>query len=84
MSKQLTWDELKDKYGDVEVMFSSYYKHTFCYRGHKDGLEIFCSYCGDGDIYRHEVSADFPEKVKDLEPDSVQIYRGDEVIENYN
>ena len=33
MDNKLTYSELIEKYGDVELKFESYYKYSFTYRG---------------------------------------------------
>jgi len=49
-------DELIKKYGDVELTFTHYYKHTFFYKGKcEDGGTVHFDYTGDGNIYRDEI-----------------------------
>ena len=81
--KELTKEQMLEKYGDVKVKFTSYYKHNFSYQGAVNGLIVVCQYCGGGDIYRHEVSADDEEAIKYLEPDSVNVYKEGDLIESY-
>ncbi len=53
-----TKEEVIEKFGDVEMKFSHYYKFTFYFDGVKDGYVFECSFGGDsGDIYKTEVSA---------------------------
>ena len=59
-----------EKYGDIEVKFSHYYKYTFTFVGClPDGSSILCSVGGNpDDIYRFEVSNDSVETVASLYP----------------
>ena len=55
--KQLTIEEVLEKYGNIELYFSSYYKYSFTYTYKKDNLEIIGSYGGNSDdIYRYDVT----------------------------
>jgi hypothetical protein len=66
----MTRKEFIEKYADVKVKFSEYYKYTFTYTGSlPDGGKISVDYGGNGDdIYRHDVSADKEETVDSLCP----------------
>lgn len=59
MTKQLTLDEVYEKYGDVHLQFSSYYKYTFTFISQlKDGKVLLVWIGGDSDdIYRFDVCA---------------------------
>jgi len=72
----MTREEFYEKYGDVEVKFDSYYKYTFSYRGiTPDGNVITCEYGGNiDDIYRHDVSRDGVETVRNLYPYAGNVY----------
>jgi hypothetical protein len=63
-------NEFYEKYGDVRVTFSSYYKYTFTFTGTTpEGKSLSVECGGDSDeIYQFEVSADDPARVKDLYP----------------
>jgi len=63
-------EEFIEKYGDVKVKFSDYYKYTFNYTGSlPDGSKISIGYGGnDNDIYRHEVVSDKEETVLSVYP----------------
>ena len=65
----MTHEEFYEKYGDVKVKFSGYYKYTFTYTGElPDGGRISVEYGGNADdIYRHDVSADCEETVESIE-----------------
>ena len=66
----MTSEEFYEKYGDVKVKFSGYYKYTFTYTGKlPDGVEIVVGYGGNADdIYRHNVGANCEETVSSIEP----------------
>lgn len=36
----MTYEEVMDQYGDVDLKFSSYYKYTFTYCGEKNEVNI--------------------------------------------
>lgn len=58
-----------NKYGDVDVKFSSYYKYTFTFTGEFDGGVVLVEVGGDSsDIYRMEVCSDSSESVGGLDP----------------
>ena len=62
----MEYKEFIAKYGNEKVMFSSYYKFSFCFKN-KVGLQI--SVGGNADfIYRLEVEPDKEYIVKELEP----------------
>ena len=77
--------EFYDKYGNVKVKFSSYYKYTFTYEAIlPDGKLLTCGYGGNHDaIYRHEVSTQTEETVNNLQPYTGSIYHGDVEIEGF-
>jgi hypothetical protein len=69
--------EFLEKYGDVQVEFSSYYKYSFTFIGTaEDGAAVSVSVGGNADdIYRMEVVATYPETVRDLD-----AYSGDATL----
>lgn len=73
----MTRKEFIEKYGDIEVTFSSYYKYTFTYRADlDDGSAINVSFGGNADeIYRFNVVNNDKSTVKDLDPYSGAIYK---------
>lgn len=83
MVKDITRSEFYQKYGDVEVMFSEYYKYVFTYNGMlPDGKSITVEYGGDSSyIYRHRVLENFPETISSLSPFKGSVYDGKELIE---
>lgn len=65
----MTKQEFMNKYGDVEVKFSSYYKYTFTFTGEFDGGVVIVDVGGDSsDIYRMEVCSGLSESVGGLDP----------------
>ena len=70
----MDWDEVLEKYGDVKVKFSSYYKYTFTFEGEtENNEEVICrvGWTAD-DIY--EVSVDTEEiTIRELDPDEIEI-----------
>ena len=81
----MTRNEFMDKYGDVVVTFSNYYKYTFNYKAElPDGSLLVVSYGGNSeDIYRHEVGANSPEVVKTLAPYAGSVYRDGKESESF-
>jgi len=67
---RITLEEVYEKYNDIPVFFSSYYKYSFTFTGEKDGVKITATCGGDsGDIYRLDVDAGVPYLLRDLEPE---------------
>lgn len=68
----LSLAQFLQRYGDVEVKFSSYYKFAFTFKGicASDGKNIAVRIGGDGDdIYRMDISADEKRRVEDFKFD---------------
>ena len=85
MLKQMTRSEFYNKYGDVEVTFSSYYKYTFNYTAVLvDGKLLTVGYGGSSDqIYRYNAYAGQTVKVKDLQPYNGSVYKDTEEVESF-
>lgn len=81
----MTKSDFLNKYGDVEVTFSSYYKYTFTYTATlPDGKHLTVGYGGCSDeIYRHEVEAGSVEKVRNLRPYTGAVYECTEEVEGF-
>ena len=81
----MTREEFYAKYGEVEVVFTSYYKFTFNYGAIlPNNRRLSVGYGGNhDDIYRHEVSTGVPIKIKDLEPYSGSVYDGFNEVESF-
>jgi len=71
---QMTLSELLRDHGDKTLKFSTYYKYSFCFRGH--GLEVYAG--GDkDDIYRAEISSEMTLKKLDSEAGITGWYKGE-------
>ena len=84
--ESLSKAEFIERYGSVMVRFHSYYKYSFTFKAAlDDGAELRVEVGGiSDDIYRMEVVADYPEAVKDLDPNSGSVYVGsDQVVSFY-
>jgi hypothetical protein len=80
----MTKQEFMDKYGDVEVKFSSYYKYTFTFIGEFDGGVVLVEVGGgSSDIYRMEVCSGLSESVRGLDPYSGTFAKRGEVDDNF-
>ena len=85
---KLTRAEFYEKYGDVEVVFDSYYKYTFNFHGlTKNGSTLTVRLGGDADeIYREEIYANDVTTVQRLQPYAGTVYdaSGNEVDSFYD
>lgn len=83
--KVMTRQEFYEKYGNVEVRFSSYYKYTFTYAADlPDGKHLTCGCGGNADdIYRLSVYADDSATVGDLEPFEGGVYENGREVEGF-
>ena len=83
----MTREYFYKKYGNVKVKFQYYYKYTFTYKAVlEDGSILSCGYGGNhDDIYRHDVSIDREEIIKNLKPYMGGVYKdGKEVCSFYD
>lgn len=55
---KMTKEEVQEKFKDVKIKFTHYYKYSFTFEGmSEDGYKIVCSYGGNtDDIYRFNVT----------------------------
>ena len=69
--------EFIEKYGDVEVTFSHYYKYTFTYATElQDGSKLSVGFGGHhDDIYHAEVSNNDKQLVRNLDPYIGSVYK---------
>ena len=76
---EITKKEFDELYGDVEVVFTSYYKYSFVFKGTTDdGEHVVISVGGDADeIYRMDVNAGEEVKVKELYGSFAAVYPAD-------
>jgi hypothetical protein len=83
----LTKEQVIEKYGDIELPFSSYYKYSFSYSTTlDDGTVIYGSYGGcPDDIYRHQVLKDDVITVKYFEDylNTLTIKKDHEILFKY-
>lgn len=77
----LTEKEVLERYADVPLYFSNYYKYTFTFVGiAPDGALLTLTYGGSGeDIYRFDVTRDKARFVKD-DWTSLHIVLGKEIV----
>lgn len=82
----LTAQEATEKYGDIPLKFSRYYKYVFSFCGERGDVHIHAAFGGNsGDIYRYEVDADAPQNLADIEANwhSVTITDAGEKVFDY-
>ncbi len=81
----MTYNEFIEKYGDVKVKFSSYYKYIFTFRAVLPNDSILTvSVGGDSsDIYRMEVNANDEDTVRSLEPYAGAVYNNGKEFESF-
>ena len=82
----LTRAQFEEKYGQVRVKFSSYYKYVFTFKAElPNGDMLYVSVGGDSsDIYRLEVTADTTQAVTFMDISHASICRGDVELECFN
>lgn len=85
MTNKITKDQFIEKYGDVLVEFSNYYKFTFTYIATlPDGASITVDMGGDSaEIYRHEVVPNLKTPIRSLDPYSGFVCMNGEMIESF-
>ena len=79
---EITRKEFNELYGNVEVVFNSYYKYTFEFRGQTDDFKtvsISFGGCAD-DIYKEQIEAGEKVKVKDIEGTYATVYEDDDCL----
>ena len=77
----LTKKEFLDVYGEARVVFTSYYKYSFSFRGELNGKSIYVSVGGNADdIYRFDVTAGKEYAVKELEMSYAEVKEGKAII----
>lgn len=81
----MTREEFYEKYGDVKVTFSSYYKYTFTYSGVlPDGRKISVDTGGDAsEIYRDSVTCGKEETINGLCPYAGRVYDGEQETDSF-
>lgn len=83
--ESITKEQFIEKYGDVKVKFSRYYKYAFTFYGKTaDGRSISVTTGGDvDDIYRTEVAADYAETIRGLDPFEGSVYEEGWEVEGF-
>ncbi len=85
MSETLSKAEFIERYGNVMVEFHSYYKYAFKFRRKMDDGSVLTVEVGGNsdDIYRFDVVAGHLESVKELDPVSGTIHKGEEEVVSF-
>ena len=65
-------EEFFEKYGDVKVKFSSYYKYSFKFSNEELNIIIYLGGTSE-DIYRFEVKANKEYAITELDPISAYV-----------
>jgi len=79
---EMTKEQILDKYGEVVLKFTNYFKYEFYFLGvTENGTQIFTSIGGTScSIYNIDVSSDAKETLLSLEPEWVSItFKGKEL-----
>lgn len=81
----MTRQEFYEKYGNVNVIFASYYKYTFTYSAIlPNGNLLTCGYGGTNEqIYRHEVVSGAGETINSLQPFEGYVFQDSKEIEGF-
>lgn len=80
----LSKSEFLEKYGEVYVKFSSYFKHTFYFEGQKQEQYLDISVGGEADdIFWLNVSVNANYKVKNLPIEKATITENNQVVASY-
>lgn len=81
----MTREEFYEKYGDVKVRFSHYYKFTFTFAAVlPDGNKLTCDFGGNAnDIYRYDVDATVEVSIASLEPYAGSVFRDGKEVEGF-
>lgn len=81
----MTRTEFYEKYGDVEVAFSSYYKFSFAFSAElPDGSLLSCEVGGNSeDIYRFDVVAGVRVRLLDLQPFYGLVKKDGETVDEF-
>jgi hypothetical protein len=83
MSK-LNEKEFLEMYGEAIVVFTSYYKYSFSFRGEFNGKSIYVSVGGNADdIYRLDVDAGKEIAVKNLGISYAEVKEGETTIAEF-
>ena len=76
--------EFLEIYGEAKVVFTSYYKYSFSFRGEFNGKSIYVSVGGNADdIYRFDVDAGKEYAVKQLGISYAEVKEGETTIAEF-
>lgn len=76
--------EFLEMYGEAKVVFTSYYKYSFSFRGEFNGKSIYASVGGNADdVYRFDVRAGKEVAVKDLGMNYAEVKEGETTIAEF-
>jgi hypothetical protein len=80
--EKMTRFEVLEKYGDLPLRFSSYYKYSFTFSGiAPDGAKISADVGGDAsDIYRLDVTPNTTRTLQSGDLEGISVMVGDETI----
>jgi len=81
---ELNEKEFLEMYGEAKVVFTSYYKYSFSFRGEFNGKSIYVSVGGSADdIYRFDVDAGKEYAVKQLGISYAEVKEGETTIAEF-
>jgi hypothetical protein len=79
-----TEEQFNEQYGEAKVVFTSYYKYSFSFRGEFNVKSIYVSVGGNtDDIYRFDVDAGKEYAVKDLGMSYAEVKEGETIIAEF-
>lgn len=83
MSK-LNEEEFLEIYGEAKVIFTSYYKYSFSFRGEFNGKSVYVIVGGNADdIYRFDVDAGKEYLVNELGISYAEVKEGEKTIHEF-
>ena len=82
---KLTESQFKEQYGHVKVVFSSYFKYSFSFKGELEDEQIYVSIGGNsGDIYRVSISANQEYEIKELNIVDATVMKNSIIIAEFS
>lgn len=79
--EKISEERFMELYGDVKVVFQSYYKYSFSFLGEFDGKTIYIRVGGNpDDIYRFDVTSGKEYLVKEMDINYAVVKEGESVI----
>jgi hypothetical protein len=81
---ELNEKEFLEMYGEAKVVFTSYYKYSFSFRGEFNGKSIYVSVGGNADdIYRFDIDANKEYTLKELGMSYAEVKEGETTIAEF-